>query len=230
MSKGSILIVEDEPIIADDIAATLEKYGYQISDIVDEASDAIEHLSSANPDLALLDVNIEGNMDGIQLAQKIDIPFVYLTSYYDSITLDRAKKTLPSGYIVKPFRDEDLIANVEMALCRTNESILPGAPEKLFVRKGQEILSIMSSEILYAEALDNYANVYTEKEKYIVSHTLKSIEDKLLVHGFRRVHRSYLINFHHIDSISENYIFLKGHKVPIGKSFRKKFIESLSML
>lgn len=88
----------------------------------------------------------------------------------------------------------------------------------------------MSSDIVYVEAFDNYANVFTEKDKFIISHTLKSVEEKLLPFGFIRIHRSYLINFAHVDSLSEGYVFLKGHKVQIGKSYRKDFIEGLSML
>ena len=103
-------------------------------------------------------------------------------------------------------------------------------PVKLFVRKDQEILSINSSDIIYAKAFDNYTIVYTNQDKYIISHTLKSIEDKLLPLGFIRIHRSYLINFQEIDSISEGMVFLKGHQVLIGKSYRKDFFDRLSML
>ena len=231
MSKAKILIVEDEPLIADDIEAILTKAGYEVVAIVDEAIDALDAVQKHQPDMALLDINIEGNSDGIDLAGKLDIPFVFLTSYYDQKTLDRAKKTNPSGYIVKPFNESDLIVNVEMALAKkqqANKQTLP--PEKLFVKNGSEIISVMSDEIIYVEAFDNYANLFTEQSKYIISHTLKSIEEKLSPLGFLRVHRSFLINFAHVDSVSEGYVFLKGHKVLLGKSYRKDFLESLQML
>ncbi|MEQ6122177.1 LytTR family transcriptional regulator DNA-binding domain-containing protein [Reichenbachiella sp. MALMAid0571] len=231
MSKGSILIVEDEPLIADDLAATLESQGYHISAVLDEGIDVFKHLENHSPNLALLDVKIAGEMDGIQIAEKLEIPFIYLTSFYDQKTLDRAKKTSPSGYIVKPFSEGDLIANVEMAFARTiKPDIQQRKPEKLFLRNGQEIVSMMSSDIVYVEAFDNYANVYTEKGKFIISHTLKSIEKTLIPLGFHRIHRSYLINFDHIDSISENYVFLKGLKVQIGKSYRKDLMDRLTMI
>lgn len=231
MSKGSILIVEDEPLIADDLAATLESQGYHITAILDEAVDVFQHLENNKPNLALLDVKIAGNVDGIQIAEKLDIPFIYLTSFYDQKTLDRAKKTNPSGYIVKPFSEGDLIANVEMAMAKTTQkNSKTNEPEKLFLRNGQEIVSMMSSDIVYVEAFDNYANVYTEKGKFMISHTLKSIEKTLIPLGFHRIHRSYLINFDHIDSISENYVFLKGLKVQIGKSYRKDLMDRLTMI
>lgn len=227
----SILIVEDEPFIADDIARILKKNGYVITAIVDEASAALDAIAQQQPDVALLDINIEGDTDGIELAPKLKVPFIFLTSYYDQDTLLRAKEVRPSGYIVKPFSENDLIANIEIASIRSKDKITsqPG-PVKLFVRKDQEIHSLNSDEIIYAEAFDNYTIVYTHKDKYIVSHTLKSVEEKLLPLGFIRIHRSYLINFEAIDSISEGMVFLKGHQVLIGKSYKKDFFERLSLL
>ncbi|MFK7954356.1 MAG: LytR/AlgR family response regulator transcription factor [Ekhidna sp.] len=226
-----ILVVEDEPLIADDIADRLEKHGYEVVGIADKAETALEIIEKEKPELALLDVNIEGNVDGIGLAAQLDIPFVFLTSYYDQKTLDRAKLTNPSGYIVKPFKERDLIANLEMARSRNkpvNDEKRP--PEKLFLKNGQEIVSVISSDIFLAEAYDNYTYIYTETDKFLISHTLKSIEDKLLPFGFRRTHRSYLINFEKVSTISDKYIYLGQHKALIGKSYRKEFMESLSLL
>lgn len=238
MRKPSILIVEDEPLIADDIAETLERHQYTVVAIVDEGKDALDALQKHAPDMALLDINIEGEMDGIELAPKLGIPFVFLTSYYDQKTLDRAKLVQPSGYIVKPFNERDLIANVEMALHKSpawksgkeHAKSKQSEPEKFFVRANQDIISISSADIIYVEAFDNYANLYTKTNKYIISHTLKSIEEKLIPLGFLRVHRSYLINFDAIDTISEGYVYLKGHRISLGKSYRKDFMERLSML
>lgn len=231
MYKSSILIVEDEPFIADDIARILKKNGYDVSAIVDEATDALNAIDTQKPDVVLLDINIEGEIDGIELAPKLKVPFIFLTSYYDKATLARAREVRPSGYIVKPFSENDLIANIEIANIRLSEKITSKPePVKLFVRKDQEIHSLYSNEIIYAEAFDNYTIVHTHKDKYMISHTLKSVEEKLLPLGFIRVHRSYLINFEAIDSISEGMIFLKGHQVLIGKSYKKAFFDQLSLL
>ncbi|HCX23074.1 MAG: DNA-binding response regulator [Flammeovirgaceae bacterium] len=233
MSKAKVLIVEDEPLIAYDISSILKRNDYEVVGMVDEAVDALDLIASNTVDIALLDVNIEGNTDGIQLAAQLHIPFIFLTSYYDQATLDRAKLTNPSGYVVKPFSEKDLIVNLEIALSRSKpqrEEVVNRTPEKFFVRDGAEVVSIKSSEILYVEASDNYSFIYTEKGKFLISHTLKSIEDKLLPFGFRRIHRSYLINFEKVDSISEGFVFIGAHKVQIGKSFRKDFMESLPLL
>jgi DNA-binding LytR/AlgR family response regulator len=232
MKKASVLVVEDEPLIADDIAETLEANGYEVVGIVDEASDALEVCKTYHPDVALLDIQIEGPVDGIGLAAQLSMPVIFLTSFYDQKTLDRAKLVNPSGYIVKPFNERDLIVNLEIAIARGRRPAKskPVANEKFFVKKDQEIVSVSASDIVYVEAYDNYSTLYTEKEKYMISHTLKSISEKLEPLGFLRIHRSYLINFDAVDSISENYVYLKGHQVMIGKSYRKQFMESLSLL
>ena len=231
MNKSSILIVEDEPFIADDIARILKKNDYHVTAMVDEAQAALQAIAAEKPDVVLLDINIEGEIDGIELAPRLNVPFIFLTSYYDQATLARAREVKPSGYIVKPFGENDLVANIEIATTRSGRQVTTKSePVKLFVRKDQEILSLNSDEIIYAEAFDNYTIVYTHQDKYIISHTLKRVEEKLLPLGFIRIHRSYLINFEAIDSISEGMVFLKGHQVLIGKSYKKDFFDRLSLL
>jgi DNA-binding LytR/AlgR family response regulator len=234
MTTATILIVEDEPLIADDIAMILERNSYQINEIVDNAEDALIQLSAQKPDLILLDINIEGDKDGIQLAHQINkdyqIPFVFLTSYYDNNTLKRAKATNPKGYVVKPFDEGDLIANVELALMKSR-SLTSSAPiYKFFVRNNQELKAIEPNDILYVESDDNYANIYTLNEKHVVSHTLKSVEEKLQANGFVRIHKSYLINFRKITSIHEGYAFIDEIKLPIGRSYRDDLLKNLSIL
>ncbi len=232
-SAATILIVEDEPIIADDIAMILEKNGYKISAIVDNSLDAIDHLDANQIDLLLLDINIEGDRDGIWLANQINKqfqkPFIFLTSYYDPKTLDRAKETAPCGYIVKPFDEGDLVANIHLAMLK-QLPVETKQEEKFFVRDKGELKSIQTDEILYAESDNNYTNIYTEERKFVVTHTLKSVEEKLQSSGFIRSHKSYLVNFQKISSISEGYLFIGKTKLPVGRSYREFLLKNLSIL
>ena len=232
-TAATILIVEDEPIIADDIAMILEKNGHSISDIVDNALDAIDHLESNSIDLLLLDVNIEGDRDGIWLANQVNKqfqkPFIFLTSYYDKDTLSRAEETHPWGYIVKPYDEGDLVANIHLALSKS-KSKPTTSEEKFFVRDKGELKAIETSDILYAESDNNYSNIFVEDRKYVVTHTLKSVEEKLQGRGFMRSHKSYLVNFRKISSISEGYLFIGEIKIPVGRSYRENLLKDLSIL
>jgi PAS domain S-box-containing protein len=120
MSKIKILVVEDESIVAKDIQNTLIRLGYDVPATASNAASAFQKLEDIQPDLVFLDIKLKGEVDGIQIAEKIknsyDIPVIFLTSFVDKGTLDRAKVTEPYGYIVKPFNESDLQSTVEMAL------------------------------------------------------------------------------------------------------------------
>lgn len=119
MTEVRILIVEDDPVIAEDIASILEANDYRVSGIAYHKEDALNELHT-QPDLILLDINLNGEQSGIQIAETIhqhyQLPFIYLTSYSDKATLALAKHTEPSGYIVKPFSDAALVSAIEIAL------------------------------------------------------------------------------------------------------------------
>ena len=106
-SKKKILIVEDEKIIAEDIKYCLMEMQYSVSDIITTRNETLVSIETNPPDMILMDINLEGNMDGIEISeiinQRFNIPIVYLTSYADDKTLTKALHTKPYGYIIKPF-------------------------------------------------------------------------------------------------------------------------------
>ena len=122
MPQTKILIVEDEPAIAHDIAAILTGNGYQVCGIAHSSTKAMDYLVTKSPDIALLDISIKGDKDGVDIAhiikKKHNIPFVFLTSFADKDTIERVKETAPYGYIVKPFKERDLAPAIEVALLR----------------------------------------------------------------------------------------------------------------
>ena len=117
-----VLIVEDEPIISDDIESTLLANDYDIAGKAYSSTQALDMLINRSPDIVLLDISIKGDKDGIDIAaiirEKYHLPFIFLTSFSDKITLDRAIPTMPYGYIVKPFKDRDIITSIELAMFR----------------------------------------------------------------------------------------------------------------
>jgi DNA-binding NarL/FixJ family response regulator len=139
MSKLRILIVEDEPVIAENISMYLDNNDFEVSGIAYDSGEANEQLQNNTPDAAILDVNLESEEDGIDIAnrinQKYQIPFLFLTSYADKDTLQRAKAVNPSGYIVKPFNEKTLLASLEIAISNhaadSNKKMSPLSIEKI---------------------------------------------------------------------------------------------------
>ncbi len=121
-ANKKILIVEDELIVAEDIADTLKSLGYSVVDIVPSGEKAIEAASQTQPDLVLMDIMLPGKIDGVEAAEEIrrecDIPVVYLTAYADEKTVERATVTEPFGYLIKPFEEKELRTTIEIALRR----------------------------------------------------------------------------------------------------------------
>ena len=122
MIKTKVLVVEDESIVAMDIQKRLNKFGYTVTDIADSGKTAINKAAENHPDLVLMDIQLKGNMDGVEAARQIyirfNVPIIYLTANADATTLERAKTTEPFGYIIKPFKDKDLQTTIEITLAK----------------------------------------------------------------------------------------------------------------
>jgi DNA-binding NarL/FixJ family response regulator len=120
MNDINILIVEDEPIIAEDIATMLRNADYEVGGIAYTPEEVYAELTKSKTDLVLLDINLDGAQEGIEIAKALkstyNIPFIFLTSYSDRNTVSTAKKTEPCGYIVKPFSEASLFTTIEIAL------------------------------------------------------------------------------------------------------------------
>ena len=128
MKTANILIVEDELILAKNLARKLQRYGYNIVDIVNSGDKAINNVAEIKPDIILMDIVLKGNMDGITASKTIqttyNIPIIYLSSYCDRETLKRARKTNPKGYLTKPYKLEDLQA---IALRKNVRTVFEGS-------------------------------------------------------------------------------------------------------
>jgi CRP-like cAMP-binding protein/CheY-like chemotaxis protein len=131
MSAGTILVVEDESVIALNVAETLRRFGYTVCAMVSSGEDAVREARQLHPDLVLMDIRLEGEMDGLTasalIGDSLGIPVVFLTAHADQDTIDRAKVTMPYGYVLKPCKDGALRAAVELALFRAAKEEVRGA-------------------------------------------------------------------------------------------------------
>ncbi len=159
MRIAKILIVEDERITAKDIKKSLEKAGHLVLAIVSTGEDAIKFSEEYKPDIVLMDIKLEGEIDGIEAAEtirsKFAIPVIYLTSYSDKSTVERAKKTHPSafilkepfGFIHKPFEENELYTAIDIILYRNNEENRLKSQDKLL----STLLKTISDGVIAAD-------------------------------------------------------------------------------
>ena len=234
--KSKILIVEDEPIIASDIEMTLEELGYEITSVEDNAEDALKSIEENKPDLVMLDINLEGDIDGVMLAQDINeqhkIPFVYLTSNADKLTINRVKRTNPAGFVLKPFSEKDLQSNIEIALYSSNNTVVENdeTTTEFFVKDAGGLVKVKVEDILFVQADDNYSRIFTINKNHLISSTLKKVDDKLPKTNFVRIHRSYIVNVNFIDKLKDGYLYLGKHQLPIGRSYQEALNNRITKL
>ncbi|WP_271423600.1 LytR/AlgR family response regulator transcription factor [Aequorivita sinensis] len=224
MSKLNIYIVEDDPIIAITLESILQKNGYSVCGHADNVDEALTEIKSNKPDLVLVDIQLDGEKDGVDLAENLDMlnkPYLYLTSQTDPHTIKRVKQTRPLGYIVKPFTENGLRSNIEIAW---NNYIHD--EEFLSFSADNELYKIKQSQILYLKAYDNYCYVITTTRKYLVPKTLKYLSSQLNQEKFVKTHRSYLINLLKVDALCKNVVIINNIEIPISNS-RKSTLKQL---
>jgi PAS domain S-box-containing protein len=176
MRKTLILVVEDEVIVAENIRSKLEKLGYLVPETVSSGEQAIECLQELQVDLVLMDIELAGDMDGIETAEYIqnqyNLPIIYLTAYADEETLHRARTTEPFSYLLKPFQTRELRSNIEMALYKHRmERSLQESEERYRRISGAITDYIYTVQIQDGEVVNTHHNAacvavtgYTEEE------------------------------------------------------------------
>jgi DNA-binding LytR/AlgR family response regulator len=243
MSILKIGIVEDELVIGRTILNTLGELGYSHCGPAINYTEAIEMIEQDKPDLLLLDIQLSGKKDGIDVAQKLNelypIPFIFLTANSDGETIDRAKKVKPHAYIVKPFTKEELFAAIEIAFSNfagnriSTAAGQPGRhPEKayMFVRDGYVFRKIFFNDLLYLESDANYVTLHLKSQKKVmVRSTLNDFIEQLDPEMFIRIHRSYSVNINHVDDVFPTEVAVNGIKVPVGKSYKENLFKALGI-
>lgn len=180
MIEVRVLIVEDEPLIAEDIATALRNNDFTVSAIVYSKEDALAELKNNPPDLVVLDINLNGAEEGIEIAKVINdkyfLPFVFLTSYSDKITLNHAKNTQPAGYIVKPFSDAGLYATLEIAVYNHAQKSKQLFPEINLDFINQKLFTVLSDREFGVAKLiyDGRTNNQIAEDLFISVNTVKA--------------------------------------------------------
>jgi two-component system, LytTR family, response regulator len=240
VNKVRIVVVEDEIIIADNICDVLTELGYNVAEPAMTYTEALDTIIDFKPDLAIIDIHLSSKKDGIDLAQKImeeyDFPFIFLTSNSDMHTLDRAKKVSPAAYLIKPFSKEELYTSIEIALSNYKKQLpkIPAtnqAPFKqvLFIKQKHLFVKVRFDDILFLKSDHVYLEVFAlKKQRFVVRGSLSDYINKL-DDNFIRVHRGYIINLNHIETINQDYIKIEMHQIPIGQNYKEAFLHKINL-
>lgn len=211
--KYKILIVEDEIIVATDIEESLESLGYNVQATVDTGLKAIEAVEKELPDLVLMDINLKGEMTGIEAAkiitQKHDVPIIYLTANADLDTVNKAKVALPYGYIIKPFTDKDLQTNIEIAIFKfgndlklkmeseqfnTFFDLKDHAKNQIIVHANQGLEKINIDEVYFIEKGENQTIIHLADDEVVAKKSFTELVELFPKRNFIQVSKFFVIN------------------------------------
>jgi two-component system, response regulator PdtaR len=255
MQKVNILIVEDEAIVAMDLAARLQRLNFNIIGKAATGKAALDIFEREPADLVLMDINLRGEMDGIETTEAINrirpTPIIYLSAQTDSQTIQRAKQTLPAAYLTKPFDEKNLQIAIELAIHsfafqKKPDSTPPQYPSKIdgekldkvpsadsilradnaiFIKQNYKFVKFQLDDLLYLQADGIYIDLVTAKTKYALRLTLNQAIEKLNATNVVRVHRSYAVNIKNVEEFNDSEITVGKASIPLGATFKEDFLK-----
>ncbi|SOD93717.1 LytR/AlgR family response regulator transcription factor [Spirosoma fluviale] len=243
-----ILLVEDEGILAMELSDSLEADGYFIVGIANNGRKALDLYQRQRVDLLLCDITIKGDWDGIETVRRLTaerpIPVIYLTALTDRETLERAKQTYPAAYVNKPYQLASLRTAIELAIHNFNQRSKPVSAavtplekgtrdretilqinDHLFVKQNYQFVKINVDDLLYLEADNVYTTLVTSNRKYVIRLTLSGILERMNLPSLVRIHRSYAVNIHKVDSFNDTELSIGTQLLPLSRSYKEDFLQ-----
>lgn len=225
-----ILIVEDEHELALNIQEILINLEYDVVGIFNNAIDVLDYFIDGSADLILMDILIQGDLDGIDLCyklkDKLNIPIVFLTAYSDKTILERISKIMYDGYLLKPFTIESLKSTIFLGFEKMQENEnskqISSTKNTLKIRDKGFLVPVPIYDILFLRADGLYTKVFTRSKTYLIRDILKDVLGDLPSSSFVRVHKSYMVNVKHISSFNSKELLIHEHIIPIRRGFYKE--------
>lgn len=240
--KVKVLVVEDETFVAKDVEMQLEELGYDVCQIVKRSDETLRAMEIHQPDLILMDINIDGPYDGIETAQKVkqsyDIPIIFLTDLRDQETFERAKKVGPALFLNKPFNEYELSRHIDLAIYnasvenvsewRENSNHL--LKEFIWIKVDHSYKKKPLSDVLWIKADGAYCEVVTAEGSHKLSKNMREVNDLIDGESFIKIHKSYIVNIEKVDEINGGVLIINKQKIPIGKTFLQPLKERLKFI
>jgi DNA-binding LytR/AlgR family response regulator len=232
--KKRIILLEDDVIYATRIEMILSESEMSLLKVFNNVKDALNFCSENDVDLILSDIFLEGALTGIDFLskmQKSQIPIILMTSSLDEQLYQSVKAIQFVHYLIKPVQRLTLISTIEKIFEEKKRKILEeNATEPIFYVSGKDnnYLPVLYQDILWLEADGNYTHIKTKSKKM----TIKKSMVKTLIEldkRFARCHHKYAVNKQHIKEITNNEISMNDILIPIGRSFRKEFLENVGI-
>ena len=213
MKNSKILIVEDEVLIAEFIFELLTEESFTTLKIANSKEEAIQCMNEFEPDIILMDINLNGSNSGIEIASQknANAAIIFLTGQYDNDLMTKALGTNPESYLTKPIKQNDLLAAIQLAF-------LKNQLKSITVKDGSHTIKIKLDSILHVKSDGNYIDIQTTSRKFSVRMSLDAFLNETTDANFIRVHRSYIINKSKVTKSNSTTAFIGNEEIPISRN------------
>jgi DNA-binding LytR/AlgR family response regulator len=234
-----ILIVEDEAVIAEKLRTALEDFGYEVLEPCLTPKEALDALQNEVIDLALLDINLSNDIDGVMLAKNITenfkIPFIFITANTDSATIERAAITKPKGFISKPVQMATLVGSIQVAIynhqVNLQAKVVDATADYHFIKVGNKFVKIDWKSVTHIESAKNYAILHTNDGiKYPIRVSIESLLSQVTGINLVRIHKQTALNIFYIKNFDTKNVVLKnGLKLNVGNAYKDLLITKFNL-
>ena len=233
-----ILIVEDDHLMARDLASQVSKLGYSDVNLATNAEEACSQYRKDPPEVIIVDIKLgRDSVDGITLASDLadlgNHGLIFLTGHEEEALSARAQAMQPASTLIKPVHAMQLKAAIDIA-GRYQTKVTSSDPPFNFIKVNGKYKRLNWSEVLYIKAARSSVMIVTPDQRICYSKNLKHVWDQIPYSGLERVHRSYLVNLHRVQAFDDHDLYLeaggKTHIVPYTKTFRDAVYRRLQRL
>jgi len=221
LSGKTVLIVEDELLIATHLKTIVTSFDCKKVDLVHTQQTALAYLEKCTPDIVLLDINLNHKDEGIDLAAHINqtgkIPFIFITAYSDTKTLVKAVAQHPAAYITKPFKQTDVLAAMQLVFINDSKQ----SQSYLTFKHQAKTIRLNTAAITHIESSGNYITIFTASESYTIRNTLTWAMSHLPGHIFVRAHRAFIVNVHQITQLSSKEIMIGKRVIALSRLYKE---------
>jgi len=246
MQDLHILLIEDDRSAALDVEMLLDEMGLRLAAVKNNAEDAIQYINNEQPDLIIVDLELQGKKTGLDVANEtghLRIPLIFTTSYNDKKSFEAAKSANSFGYLVKPFDKLSLQSALEQAfkalfpegsLDASSQAHQEGKvlQDVILVKHVNVLYPVRFSNILFVQGDGNYCSIHTPGRKYLLKMSLRKLLDSLPANDFSPIHKSFIVRLDKVEAIdvSSGKLTVGKEDLPLGRNFKNNFLERFNLL
>lgn len=233
MIPYKVLIIEDERFLARMLSTYLTNKGHKVVGMVSSAEEAIELAREKEPDLLLVDIELDGKMNGIEACEKInefsDAAIIYLSQFESKEWTSRIQSTRPAFFLSKPFQEHELDMNLGLLAESHKQAELAPMRNYVFLKDKDINVKVSINDVLFLEAARSSCSLmFSDNRKVTVSMSLKSLITKLNHPKILRISRSYAVNIEQVSGFAGNKLFIQHHELTLSNDYKNYVMRKIN--